>query len=95
MNRGTAHTPRGFGLAVREMIGIEQPQRLGRPFTQVASVALEGLHPADVDFPRSKGVHRPSSHWASAMPAPPADWMPMELYPAATQKFASSGTSPR
>ena len=31
----------------------------------------------------------------SAMGAPPPDWMPIELKPAATKKFCSSGAGPR
>jgi hypothetical protein len=33
-------------------------------------------------------------HSASALPAPAAEAMPMELKPAATKKFRSSGASP-
>ncbi len=34
-------------------------------------------------------------HWASALPAPPAEAIPTELKPAATKKFRSSAASPR
>ncbi len=34
-------------------------------------------------------------HSASTFPAPPADWMPIELKPAATKNPGSSGASPR
>ena len=33
---------------------------------------------------RSKGGWPSAIQWASAMPTPPADWMPTELKPAAT-----------
>jgi hypothetical protein len=45
--------------------------------------------------PRSKGFSPLSIHWAKAIPAPPADWIPIELNPAATQTLAASGASPR
>jgi hypothetical protein len=34
---------------------------------------------------RSKGGEPSTIHSASALPAPPADWMPIELKPAATK----------
>ena len=34
-------------------------------------------------------------HSASALPAPPADAMPIELKPAPTQTFSSPGAGPR
>jgi hypothetical protein len=34
-------------------------------------------------------------HSEITLPAPPADWMPIELKPAATKKLRTSGVSPR
>src|SRR3712207_7657165 len=42
-------------LAVGEVVGVEQPQRLGDARLQIRPVVLEGLHPADVDAGQ---VHR-------------------------------------
>ena len=45
--------------------------------------------------PKSNGFEPLSIHSANAIPAPPADCIPIELKPAATQKLSSSGARPK
>ncbi len=49
VERAAADAAGGLELAVRPVHVEEQPQRLGRALGEVAAVALEGLHAADID----------------------------------------------
>ena len=75
---------------------VVQAEHLADPVAQPPGVAVERGEPADVHRGQVQARARPSRiHLASARPAPPADAMPTELNPAATQKFRSPGASPR
>ena len=52
MDRRAADAARRRHLPVGEVIGIEQPERLGHAVLQVMTVLLERLRPADVDLPQ-------------------------------------------
>src|SRR3989304_514521 len=55
VERRPAYAPRRLDLAERPVHVVEQAERLGRPFAEVAPVALEGHEAADVDLPQ---IHR-------------------------------------
>ena len=55
VQRRAAHAARGRHLAIGEMVGIEQAERLGDALLQIAAVLLERLGAADVDFPQVEG----------------------------------------
>ena len=55
VQRRAPHAARGRHLAVGEMVGIEQAERLGHPRLEVGAVLLERLGAADVDFPEVEG----------------------------------------
>ena len=50
VERRPPHTARRGLLAEGEVVGIEEAEGLGRALPEVAAVALEGLHPGDVDI---------------------------------------------
>ena len=62
VNRRAAHAPCGRLLAEREMVGVEETERLGGPLAQVATVPLERLHAGDVH------VHQVEGHLAALHP---------------------------
>ncbi len=55
MERRAADAPRGGFLAIGEVIGVEEAQRFLGAFEQVVPVALERLHPADIDIAQVEG----------------------------------------
>src|SRR5690606_33862642 len=56
MERRAAHASSGRLLAIGEMVGIEQAERLLRAFVKVVPVALEGLVAADIDVAEVEGL---------------------------------------
>ena len=52
VQRRAADAARRCHLPVREMVGVEQAERLGDALLQVAPVLLERLRAADVDLPQ-------------------------------------------
>ena len=88
MQGRAAHPARGLALSKGPVHRVEQAQRFDRAVAQIARIALERHHAADVDVPQ---VHRRvaiDDPFREHLPAPPADWMPIELKPAATKKIA-------
>ena len=60
--QGRAADAAGGGLLpIREMVGVEQAEGFLRPLVEVAPVALERLHPGDVDIAEVEGF-RPGVH---------------------------------
>ncbi len=77
---GASYTTRRRHLPIGEMIGVQKTERLGNPVLEIESVLLERLGTADIYFPQIEWRASPSFiHWASAMPAPPEETMPIEL----------------
>ena len=55
VDRRAAHAARGDLLAEREVVGVEQTERLGGPFAKIPAVALERLHAGDVHVRQVEG----------------------------------------
>ncbi|MCY1242205.1 hypothetical protein D9M72_551530 [compost metagenome] len=70
MQRRAAHAAGRCHLAIGEVIGIEQTERLGDAIFEIGAVLLERLRPADIHFPEIEGrlaiVHPLSQRHAGA-----------------------------
>ena len=69
-------------------VGVQQAQDLGGALAKEGLVVLEPFEALMSTSCRSGSGSPCRIQWQMAMPAPPADWMPMELKPAATARAA-------
>lgn len=83
MQRRTANATRCCFLAEGEVVSVKQAKRFFRPLEQIGLVALEGLHPGNINLAQIEQLLPASVRATKAIPAPLANWMPIKLKPGA------------